>query len=287
MTTNLPDVLPSDFVKSLMNGIADSRAGSTTGYSGKPLLRLMKSKEWVFGQENIEVQEGSRWIVNVMSLEHGWTCWVDDGSKNKLAGEVMAPVNVPRPPKPAPIDGTEFKEQRNMELKCLDGEDAGTEVMYKASSYGGIKASLKLMDEIYKQLARDPHHPCPVLELRSDTYPHSKWGQVVEPILVVAGWADMNGRLAGAPEIAAPPPTAPEPAAPAAPEPAVEVAAVVRRRRAEIAQPAAPAAAKPEPAKPAEEIAAKAMQEIAAKAAVAAAAAVPLHTGQRRRPVTR
>jgi hypothetical protein len=145
--------------------------------------------------------------------------------------------------------------------------------MYKASSYGGIKASLKLMDEIYKQLARDPHHPCPVLELRSDSYPHSKWGQVVEPLLVVVAWADMHGRLEGAPEIAAPP---------AAPDPAAEVAAVVRRRRAEIAQPAAPAAAKP-----VEEIAAKAMQEIAAKAAVAAAAAVPLHTGQRRRPVTR
>jgi hypothetical protein len=278
MTTNLPDVLPSDFVKSLMNGIADSRAGSTTGYSGKPLLRLMKSKEWVFGQENIEVQEGSRWIVNVMSLEHGWTCWVDDGPKNKLVGEVMAPVNVPRPPKPPPVDGTEYKEQRNMELKCLDGEDAGTEVMYKASSYGGIKASLKLMDEIYKQLARDPHHPCPVLELRSDSYPHSKWGQVVEPILVVVAWADMHGRLEGAPEIAA------QPAAPTAPAaqpatPAAEVAAVVRRRRAEIAQPAAPAAAKP----PATE----AMEALAAKAAVAAAAAVPLHTGQRRRPVTR
>jgi hypothetical protein len=273
MTANLPDVLPSDFVKSLMTGIADSRAGSTTGYSGKPLLRLMKSKEWVFGQENVEVQEGSRWIVNVMSLEHGWTCWVDDGSKNKLAGEVMAPVNVPRPPKPAPIDGTEFKEQRNMELKCLDGEDAGTEVMYKASSYGGIKASLKLMDEIYKQLARDPHHPCPVLELRSDSYPHSKWGQVVEPLLVVVAWADMHGRLEGAPEIAAPPP-----AAPAAPDPAAEVAAVVRRRRAEIAQPAAA------PAKPP---ATEAMEQLAAKAAVAAAAAVPLHTGQRRRPVTR
>jgi hypothetical protein len=279
MTANLPDVLPSDFVKSLMNGIADSRAGSTTGYSGKPLLRLMKSGEWVFGQENIEVQEGSRWCVNVMSLEHGWTCWVDNGSKNKLAGEVMAPVNVPRPPKPAPIDGTEFKEQRNMELKCLDGEDAGTEVLYKASSYGGLKASVKLMDEVYRQLARDPHHPCPVLELRSDTYPHSKWGQVVEPILVVVGWADMHGRLAGAPEIAAQPP-APAPA----PSPAAEVAAVVRRRRAEIAQSvqSAPAAVKP-----VEETAAKAMQELAAKAAVAAAAAVPLHTGQRRRPVTR
>jgi hypothetical protein len=233
----------------------------------------------VFGQENIEVQEGSRWCVNVMSLEHGWTCWVDNGSKNKLAGEVMAPVNVPRPPKPAPIDGTEFKEQRNMELKCLDGEDAGTEVLYKASSYGGLKASVKLMDEVYRQLARDPHHPCPVLELRSDTYPHSKWGQVVEPILVVVGWADMHGRLAGAPEIAAQPP-APAPA----PSPAAEVAAVVRRRRAEIAQSvqSAPAAVKP-----VEETAAKAMQELAAKAAVAAAAAVPLHTGQRRRPVTR
>ena len=242
MTTNLPDVLPSDFVKSLMNGIADSRAGSTTGYSGKPLLRLMKSGEWVFGQENIEVQEGSRWCVNVMSLEHGWTCWVDNGSKNKLAGEVMAPVNVPRPPKPPPVDGTDYKEQRNMELKCLDGEDAGTEVIYKASSYGGLKAISKLMDEIYRQLARDPHHPCPVLELRSDSYPHCKWGQVVEPILAVVGWADMNGRLEGAPEFASP--TRP----PAAPAPAAEVAAVVRRRRVEIAQPvqsAPPAAVKP------------------------------------------
>ena len=230
----------------------------------------------MFGQENIEVQEGSRWIVNVMSLEHGWTCWVDDGSKNKLAGEVMAPVNVPRPPKPPPVDGTDYKEQRNMELKCLDGEDAGTEVMYKASSYGGIKASLKLMDEIYRQLARDPHHPCPVLELRSDSYPHSQVGAGGRADLGCC-WLGRHERPAGGrprdrrpaglrrPR-QSPPPRLPPSCGAAGPRSRSRLqrrrgCGSLRRRRR--------------------------WRQLAAKAAVAAAAAVPLHTGQRRRPVTR
>ena len=35
---------------------------------GKPLLRLLRDGIWVYGQENIEVQEGSHWAVNPMQL---------------------------------------------------------------------------------------------------------------------------------------------------------------------------------------------------------------------------
>ena len=52
---------------------------------------MLKSGNWVFGMENEEVQGGSRWIVNIMSLAHGWCCWVETSGndKNKLKGEVM------------------------------------------------------------------------------------------------------------------------------------------------------------------------------------------------------
>ena len=48
----------------------------------------MKSGEWVFGQENEEVQEGSQWVVNVMSLAHGYCCWVETAPNkpNELRG---------------------------------------------------------------------------------------------------------------------------------------------------------------------------------------------------------
>ena len=103
--------IPDDFANQLGAGIAESRA-TTRLASGKPFLRMMKSGDWVFGQTNEEVQPGSHWAVNIMSLAHGWCCWVDTGSKNELKGEVMDSMTRPKPPRPGPIDGTPFAEQR-------------------------------------------------------------------------------------------------------------------------------------------------------------------------------
>ena len=255
--TKRSDSLPADFVSRLMSGIAESRA-TTIIPGGKPFFRLMKNGRYVFGPNNEEMQDGSHWAVNIMSMAHGWSCWVDGGPNqaNALAGEVMTAMTNPLPPRPDPIGDAAYKDQRSFEMKCLDGADQGTEVIYKINSVGGIRAVAELLDAIHAQLAWASDYPCPVLTFSSDSYPHKKWGTIYVPIFTVVGWADMNGNLQGDDQPSLPladrVPTA-EPVRPA-PEPA-------RKRKAPLGT--APAA----PAEP-----------------VAPAPTAQTHIGQRRRP---
>ena len=280
-----------EFAQQLMNGIAESRASTILSGGGVPLLRMLKSGNWVFGMENEEVQGGSRWIVNIMSLAHGWCCWVETSGndKNKLKGEVMVSITKPKPAEPPPIDNTPYKEQRAFGLKCYDGEDAGTEVSYKTNSDGGMKAFDKLILAIQQRLVADPLHCCPVLVLGAESYDHPKWGETWKPIFDLVGWSDIHGNLAGqqaqvatakpaepppaprarkaaiAPEVPGEPPAA---TVPREPEPQVAAPAAVRTRTRKVPVEApAPAAAATAPA----------------AAAIAAAA----YQGQRRRPVAR
>jgi hypothetical protein len=256
--TKRADTLPADFVSRLMSGIAESRA-TTIIPGGKPFFRLMKNGRYVFGPNNEEMQEGSHWAVNIMSMAHGWSCWVEGapGKANDLAGEVLVSMTLPRPVQPQPIGETEFKELYSMEMKCLNGDDAGTEVVYRINSVGGKRAIMALMDEIYGQLARRPAYPCPVLVFSSDSYQHKKWGPTAYPIFTVIGWANMSGEVE--PEAAAALPVGE----------AAFTAAPARKRKATLA--AAPQQTIPVPAAPAVE-------------PVQPAPTAQTHVGQRRRP---
>jgi len=236
----------ADLAKQLSAGIAESRS-QTVIPGGKPFLRLLKDGSWVYGGEDIEVEEGSRWCVNVLSLAHGWCCWVDVGGKNELKGETMVPMSRPRPAQPAPIMGKDFSEQRSFELKCMDGEDAGTEVQYKVASIGGMRAVDGLLAEIQTQLLQNPEFAFPVLELAADHYNHKKYGKTYTPILNRVGWANMEGVMqSDAPALEATPeaPTtprrrpAPEAAAAASsPEPKEEPTSTTQARATQRRRP--------------------------------------------------
>jgi hypothetical protein len=214
--TKRPETLPADFAKKLMSGIAESRATTTIGGGGKDLLRMLKSGEWVYGQSNEEVQSGSQWVINIMSLAHGWTCWVEGAgnAKNSCRGKLMVSMTEAKPACPPPIDNTPFKELRSFELKCITGEDVGIEVLHEVGSLGGMRAVDGLLAKIQAQLAVDPAHPCPVLILGKDHYDHTKWGRIYTPVYQVIDWSDMNGNITGSP--AAAPPLRPLPTEPAA-----------------------------------------------------------------------
>lgn len=267
-----------DYAKLLMEGIAQSRAATVVG-SNMPILRLNKSGQWGFGPSNEDVQPGSHWAINIMSLQHGWCCWVDSGdanAKNSLEGELMVSMTKPKPAQPAPIKGTEWKEQRVFQLRCLDGEDEGAEVIYKAGSYGGMQAVDTLLGLIQRQLARDPAHPHPVVTLEAVFYQHNKWGKIANPVFNLTGFVDTSGASAATAAISpssAPP--MPRPVEPQPPEPPP----AARARKQPI-----PATAATAPAVPWEEPAAKAAQQ--AKRATGAAAAAA-YAGQRRRPAPR
>lgn len=180
---------PEDLVKGLQNVAS---AVQTAG--GVPFLRLLKSGYWVYGAENIEVQDGSLWAVNPASIQHGWACWGD----SELLGESMAPFNQPAPPRNTlPDYGEEWSQQLSVQLQCMSGEDTGVNVLYKGTSLGLRNAVRELINELIDQLQRDPVNCVPVIKLEVDSYKHKKWGEVFTPVLEVVKWISFSGEAAG------------------------------------------------------------------------------------------
>lgn len=213
---------------------------------GKPFLRLSSEGDgWLYGADNVEVEEGSKWAVNPFTLRSGWVCWADpkkNGNKREKLGDVMGSIT--SPPACPSVDhsakGGSWQEQFGFDLICISGEDTGTEVAYNVNSYGGKKA----FDVIYEALATrpSPEHCFPIVLLEQDSYKNKAYGKTVwTPELNIVDWADSGQNMlteAGpAPaqvenktsEAGAPASTQPAPEA--AQAPANEAEAPVRRRR--------------------------------------------------------
>lgn len=187
--------------------------------SGDVLLKMDKTGTWVFGADQTEVQEGSRWAVNPFSFTHGFIAW----GEGEVLAEKTVPITQPLPEVDAAPAAAKrgWETQVGMSLKCLNGEDEGLDARYNVTSLGGKKAVQSLAVAIAEQCDRDPSQPVPVVELKKDHYQHKSYGRVYTPVFEVVGWISMDGPSEDAAE------AAPE-AAPAA-EP---VNPPVRRRRA-------------------------------------------------------
>ena len=237
ITTQSGGTLPANFMDKLLTGIAESRASTLVTGGGKPILRMLKTTgAWVWGQTNEPMQPGSRWVLNITSLQHGWVCW-DDG---EMKGEVLVSMLDPKPARPQPVNGAEYEERRAFELRCYDGDDEGVEVVYKINSMGGIKGVDTLLQTIQRRIAVPEFrsHPCPVIVFDHSSYDHPKYNIIHNPIFNVVGWSDMNGNLMGSPPKAETkkPTKAPltaaqeEPAAPVEPKSTTQARVGQRRR---------------------------------------------------------
>jgi hypothetical protein len=218
------ETLPADFGDSLMAGIEQTRSHIGTG-GGKPYLRLSRAGDFIYGPQNVDVEDGSQWAVNLSSLQHGWVCWGD----GEMLGQIMASVRSPQPQRPPAIEGYGFEQQFGMELACVSGDDAGVEVVYRNNSLGFKKAFDQLLADIRARYPVDQAFYWPVITLASSSYPHKKYGQIFEPIFKIVGWADADGNLQSAKPRAVRPAPATEPAA--EPSGASEPAPRVGQRR--------------------------------------------------------
>lgn len=200
----MPDIAPTKpgglpaSPDALVAGLANLAANVQTG-GGTPYLRLLKSGAYVYGPENIEIEEGSLWAVNPFSIQHGFACWSD----GELLGEQMFPFNAQLPnPDTLPDYGDEWKPQISAHLKCLNGEDEGVEVLYKSTSLGLRTAMKDLINAIIAKAGEDPEHLVPVISLNVGSYHHKKYGEVFYPEFEIVDWIGMDGEGAGAEQAA-------------------------------------------------------------------------------------
>jgi hypothetical protein len=201
---------------------------TVAGRSGLPMLQFKRegSGTWMHGQRRTVVEDGSRWAVNPTTFQRGYICFTD---ANKRLGERLAPVTQPMPdPSELPVKDFPWVEQWAVNLKCLDGADAGLEAIYKPTTVGGIQAVAGLIDEVRNRLNGKMHggKVAPIVQLGKYDYTNS-YGKIWNPLLDVVAWMSMDGP--------APAPTPPAPpSSPSSPPSAAAAAAATeqpRRRR--------------------------------------------------------
>jgi hypothetical protein len=80
-------------------------------------------------------------------------------------------------------------------MKCLDGADAGVEVIFKATTDGAIKAIELLVDELRNRLNGGQHGGkiVPIALLEKGSYQHVKHGPTPFPVLNTVDWMPLDG----------------------------------------------------------------------------------------------
>jgi hypothetical protein len=182
------------------------------GRSGLPMLQFKREGDgtWLHGQRRTVVEDGS-WAVNPTTFRRGYICFSD---AKKVVGERLLPVSQPMPdPSELPDKGFQWNQQWAVNLKCLDGADAGLEVIYKPTTVGGIQAIVGLVEEVRDRLNGKMHggKVSPIVHLGKYDWNSPQYGRIWAPRFDVIAWMSLDGP-APAPAPATPPPP-PSPAA--------------------------------------------------------------------------
>ena len=176
------------------------------GPAGTAILKMDKTGHWVFGADQTEAEEGSKWAVNPFSFVHGFIAWGD----GEVLGEKMVSVSQPLPElEPAPPQSKKgWETQVGMSLKCISGEDAGLEARYSTTSVGGKRAVQTLAAAIAAQVEKDQSKPVPVVQLKKEHYQHKSYGRIYTPVFEIVEWVGMEGEASSTDDDETPPPAA-------------------------------------------------------------------------------
>lgn len=153
----------------------------------KPLIRFVKSGDWVFGAENEDLPEGTELAVNPNSFKVGYIAW----HKSEIEGERMVSL------------GQEISEDDLPEVKAKDGwqlqvsveladpkaakDGSRNEYIFKTSSMGGRDCLLDLTKKLAEELEENKDM-IPVVRLGSTSYKHKDYGRVYKPTLELVRW---------------------------------------------------------------------------------------------------
>jgi len=182
----------------LQTALANVNTAAIIGRTGLPML-LFKAREgsgtWGYGQRRIIPEPGSKWAINPLTYQRGYIAF---GPDKKVLGEHLASIAKPMiDATTLPDVGAPWQEEWTVNMKCLDGADAGVEVIFKANTDGGIKAIVQSLDQVRSQLnkGQDEHKGkiAPIVLLETDSYPHFQYGRTNIPVLNIVDWMPLDG----------------------------------------------------------------------------------------------
>jgi hypothetical protein len=179
----------------LQTALANVNTAAIIGRTGLPMLLFKRegSGTWMFGQKKTIPEPGSKWAINPLTFK--WGC-ISFNDANKVVGEHLVSVSQLKPLITDMQDvGFPWQEEWAVNLKCLDGADAGVEVVFKATTDGGTKAIVLMVEQVRDRLSSGQHDGkiVPIVLLDKDSYQHSQYGKVWFPVLTIVDWMPLDG----------------------------------------------------------------------------------------------
>jgi hypothetical protein len=171
----------------------------------EPYLRLLRNGKWVMGTEDNPIADGTKAIINPLSIQHGYSCWTDrapnDGENEKL-GEQMWKITQPKAGAhelPAMVDPRTqnpcaWKFQMSFELKLMDGNYKDQHAIYAVTCVVGLRLVNHIMGELERKLGAGSTYIFPIVRVGSDSYQYGRFAKTsYVPIVEIVGWADILG----------------------------------------------------------------------------------------------
>lgn len=166
------------------------------------LLKFNKG-DWLLGQDEDEINIGTKFVAIMDRLDIGWQKWEDGKPAGTRMGKVVEGFQPPRRKDLGDSDETEWEVDdqgnprdpwqfsNNLILRRLGttGETDDDLVTFITSSRGGIGAIGEVC-KIYGKEMRSQPDRWPIIELGVDSYNHSNktFGRIKVPVLKVVGW---------------------------------------------------------------------------------------------------
>jgi hypothetical protein len=172
------------------------------------LLKFQKG-EWCAGQNEEEIDEGTRLVAVMDNLAVGWVKWWGGKPASQEIGLVSEGFRPPGRDSLGDHDESRWELDNQghrrdpwvrtnyLILKEEDGEQIYT---FATSSVGGLGCVADLCSEYAKHRRMKPDQ-YPIVEIGSRSYKHDTFGKVYVPVLNVVGWTD-KASVAGALEAA-------------------------------------------------------------------------------------
>jgi hypothetical protein len=161
------------------------------------LLRFTKHGEYKAGQEQYEIEEGTRMILFLPGMKRGWVKWDDGMPVQHIMGLVSERFKAPKRSELDDLDEDEWPElngrpidpwQTTNHLPMCDVE--GNVYTFITSSKGGLSAVGQVSD-VYSRRKRMHPDEIPVVELLSRSYVHKQFGETFAPVFKIIGWTQV------------------------------------------------------------------------------------------------
>lgn len=177
------------------NPFAEYGRGSGSKIQGQ-LLKFTKG-EWLAGQDNKEIEEGTEFIVNMDQVLIGWQRWEDNRPAEQVMGLLSKGYKAPdrsslghddqRDWEPNP-DGTPKDPWQKSNLVLMKGVEDGELYTFATQSGTGIWAIKELCEKYGEVLFTRPDE-YPIVSIHTKPWKHVKFGRMHKPEFKIVGWA--------------------------------------------------------------------------------------------------